>query len=266
MTPQGNDTTEPDRDRFGVVLAIAVLATATAVWQGVTWAWANPLAAVVTLVCAGLLIFALRWVLVRTGFGRPLRRFVSPLWALGRTGITTRVVLARTSATDAITGWLAEWANRPLRPVPPSEPAASYAFRPVGYTLEVFDGSSPMRFEEMCRELLERDGFTDAVRVGGAGDLGADVMARDTVGRRVVVQCKRYAKPVGSREVQTFNGTARPEHRAAVPVMVGLNGFTAPAIAFAERHGLHLVDRERLARWGAGNDLYDVLGIEQAAN
>ncbi|MFE9425811.1 restriction endonuclease [Kitasatospora sp. NPDC006697] len=209
-----------------------------------------------------MLIVAVRWVLVRTGLDRPLRRFLSPLWALVRTGITGRVALASTSATDAATERLSQWANRPLHPAPQREPAASYAFRPAGHTLEAFDGSSPERFEDMCRELLERDGFTDAVRVGGAGDLGADVLARDTLGRRVVVQCKRYAKPIGSREMQTFNGTARPEHRAAVPVMVRLNGFTAPAIDFAQKHRLHLVDRERLARWSAGHHLYDVLGID----
>ncbi|MFJ4191900.1 restriction endonuclease [Kitasatospora sp. NPDC089509] len=266
MTPQGDSTTEAESNRIGVALFVAVLAVAVAVWQGVIWAWANPLAAAGALACAGVLIVALRWVLVRTGLDRPLRRFLSPLWALVWAGITTRIVLARTTVTDAITDRLTHWASRPVRPVPQPDPAASYEFRPVGYTLEVFDGSSPERFEELCRELLDRDGFTDAVCVGGAGDLGADVLARDTVGRRVVVQCKRYAKPIGSQAMQAFNGTARPEHRAAVPVMVGLNGFTAPAVAFAEKHRLHLIDRERLARWGAGYHLYDVLEVERTTS
>ncbi|WP_280717741.1 hypothetical protein [Kitasatospora sp. MAP5-34] len=45
--------------------------------------------------------------------------------------------------------------------------------------------------------------------------------------------------------------------------MIGLNSFTAPAVAFAEKQHLHLVDRERLARRGAGHHLYDVLGIDR---
>ncbi|WP_406194765.1 restriction endonuclease [Kitasatospora sp. NBC_01560] len=135
--------------------------------------------------------------------------------------------------------------------------------RPLDYTLEAFQAASPVRFEEMCRELLERDGFTSAERVGGAGDLGADVVAHDYLGRRVVLQCKRYANAVGSEAGQKFNGTARPVHGAAVPVVVALNGFTEPAAAFANRQRLHLVDRERLARWGAGHHLYDVLEIDR---
>ncbi|MFH9354724.1 restriction endonuclease [Kitasatospora sp. NPDC017646] len=119
----------------------------------------------------------------------------------------------------------------------------------------------------MCGELLERDGFTNAVRAGGARDLGADVGAEDRLGRRVVLRCKRYATPLTSEAVQRFNGTVRPPARpvpgAAVPVVVALNGFTDPAAAFATRQRLNLVDRERLARWGAGQHLYDVLDIDR---
>ncbi|MDH6578235.1 restriction endonuclease [Kitasatospora sp. MAP5-34] len=263
MTSQGDGTAGGESDRTGFAALAAVLAAVAGLWQGAVWAWANPLPAAVVLACAGALVAGLRWALVRAGLDKPLRRFLTPLWSLLRTGITTRATLVRTSLTNSITDRLDQWAHRPLRPVPPREPAASYDFRPLGYTLESFDGSSPGQFEDMCRELLERDGFTDARQVGGAGDLGADVIARDAVGRRVVVQCKRHAKPIGSRDVQTFNGTARPEHGAAVPVMIGLNGFTAPAVAFAGKQHLHLVDRERLARWGAGHHLYDVLGIDR---
>ncbi|WP_395292866.1 restriction endonuclease [Kitasatospora hibisci] len=122
-----------------------------------------------------------------------------------------------------------------MRQATPAEPAASYTRRSLDYTLETFEAATPTRFEEMCRELLERDGFIDAARVGGAGDLGADVVAVDGLGRRVVLQCKRHATPLGSEAVQRFNGTARPIHGAAVPVVVALNGFTEPAAAFATR-------------------------------
>ncbi|MCX4688557.1 restriction endonuclease [Kitasatospora purpeofusca] len=63
-----------------------------------------------------------------------------------------------------------------------------------------------------------------------------------------MLPCKRYATPVTSQAVQRFNGTARPVHGAAVPVVVALNGFADPAAAFATRQRLHLVDHERLAR------------------
>lgn len=139
-----------------------------------------------------------------------------------------------------------------------------YAPRQLTYSLWQFDNSTPLQFEEMCRELLERDGFTQAARVGGAGDLGADVVAVDADGRRIVVQCKRYQRPVGSAALQTFNGTARPVHKAKVAVMVGLNGFSAPARKFANGQRIKLVDRQVLADWGAGQHLYDILGIQAA--
>ncbi|MFD3565810.1 restriction endonuclease [Streptomyces sp. NPDC058667] len=46
------------------------------------------------------------------------------------------------------------------------------------------------QLEDAVRGLLRRDGAVDAVRVGGAGDNGADVKGTDPAGRRWVVQCE----------------------------------------------------------------------------
>ncbi|WDV57063.1 restriction endonuclease [Streptomyces coeruleorubidus] len=54
-------------------------------------------------------------------------------------------------------------------------------------------------------------------------------------------------RPVGSKEVQTFNGTARPEHGADLALIIGLNGSTQPAIDFAQRHNLTLIAASRWA-------------------
>lgn len=155
------------------------------------------------------------------------------------------------------------FAGRAGLPVGPTRQAVTAAT--ADYTLDDFAASSPRGFEEMCRSLLDRDGFSDALRVGGAGDLGADVIAYDEDGRKVVVQCKRHSRPVGSRDLQTFNGTARPVHRAKIAVVVGLSGFTAPAVRFAHQQRIHLIDRAALERWGAGEHLYDILDIAAAA-
>jgi restriction system protein len=45
-------------------------------------------------------------------------------------------------------------------------------------------------FEQACTDLLARDGFLGPRRVGGAGDLGVDVTARDHEGRLLILQCK----------------------------------------------------------------------------
>ncbi|MGW2541001.1 restriction endonuclease [Kitasatospora sp. NPDC001574] len=81
----------------------------------------------------------------------------------------------------------------------------------------------------------------------------------------------QHARPVGSRDVRTFNGTARPEHHADAPVMIGLNDFTRDARAFAARHDLvldldlvlvldldldlDLVNRQILHDWAQGYDV-----------
>ncbi|MEU9074439.1 restriction endonuclease [Kitasatospora sp. NPDC048538] len=124
------------------------------------------------------------------------------------------------------------------------------------------DAMHPTDFEKACAALLVRDGFTHVQHSGRRGDLGADVIAYDHLGRKVVVQCKHYAKPVGSRDVQTFNGTARPVHHADVPVMVGLNGFTADARALGDHQDLELVGRRTLKRWAHGAHLYAAIDAE----
>ncbi|MFF1872611.1 restriction endonuclease [Kitasatospora herbaricolor] len=133
------------------------------------------------------------------------------------------------------------------------------------YRMRQLEAMTPTGFEQACADLLARDGFSRVRRVGGAGDLGADVIAWDDQGRKLVLQCKQYQRPVGSRDVQTFNGTARPEHDADVPIMVGLNGFTRQAVEFADRHALVLVDRQTLKAWAHGTHLYQVLDDDDRA-
>jgi len=120
-------------------------------------------------------------------------------------------------------------------------------------SIAVADGLTGAQFEHWLADLLRRSGFTQVVVSGGAGDLGADVVARAPDLRLVVVQCKRYAadRRVGSPEVQRFAGTARQLHGADIAVIVTTATFTRPAETTAARLGIRLVDREMLARWAA---------------
>ncbi|WP_432076564.1 restriction endonuclease [Streptomyces wuyuanensis] len=120
------------------------------------------------------------------------------------------------------------------------------------------------QFEEFVADLCRRDGCTDVKRVGGAGDLGADVTGLLPDGRRFVIQCKRYAKhrTVGSRDIQTFNGTARAEHGADVPIFVASCVFTKPARDFAARHNLCLIDIDLLGFWNNGTVLTSFLELD----
>jgi restriction system protein len=120
------------------------------------------------------------------------------------------------------------------------------------------------QFEEYVAELCRRDGCTRVERVGRTGDLGADVVGFLPDGRKLVIQCKRFAqhRSVGSRDIQTFNGTARLEHGADVPVFVATCVFTKPARAFAAKHALTLIDIDLLGFWNGGTPLTAFLDLD----
>jgi restriction endonuclease Mrr len=119
-------------------------------------------------------------------------------------------------------------------------------------SLDEIRNLSGLGFERLIASLLERDGYEVQRGHGGAGDRGADVIATGGKGERIVVQCKLRSTPsakIGSPEVQTFNGTARPDHRATHPLMVTNARFTQDAEAAAARYGIALVDRTALRTW-----------------
>ncbi|QGZ47099.1 restriction endonuclease [Streptomyces sp. QHH-9511] len=128
----------------------------------------------------------------------------------------------------------------------------------LSYGLPQLDALHHSQFEDAVRDLMRRDGCQDAQRVGGRGDLGADVKATDPYGRRWVIQCKHRrngarGSAVGTPDLQVLNGTARQVHGADIAVIVTNGRVTGPAVAFAKQQRLHLVDREALAMWASGS-------------
>lgn len=92
---------------------------------------------------------------------------------------------------------------------------------------------SPGEFEDFIGDLLEASGqYTDVRRVGGAGDQGADLLARDRFGRPFIVQCKRYhaGHKVGASEMRDFLG-AKNIHHADEGMFVTTSTFTDQARA-----------------------------------
>ncbi|MEU5717620.1 restriction endonuclease [Streptomyces sp. NPDC020403] len=112
-------------------------------------------------------------------------------------------------------------------------------------------GMDPYVFEEAVAGLCRRDGCAEAEVVGGAGDLGADVVATTPDGRRLVIQCKRYApdNKVGSQELQRFGGTCYAVHEAEIAVIVTTSAFTEPALEYAGQCGILCVDLPSLTAW-----------------
>ncbi|CAM5261528.1 restriction endonuclease [Streptomyces griseomycini] len=118
-----------------------------------------------------------------------------------------------------------------------------------------YDTLDPGEFEEAIAALCARDGCSDVRVVGGAGDLGADVVALSPEGRRLVIQCKRYGddNKVGSQDLQRFGGTCFTVHEADVALVVTTSGFTAPAEEYAAQCGIVCVDRGGLLAWSDGS-------------
>ncbi|WP_077797347.1 restriction endonuclease [Streptomyces sp. JHA26] len=144
----------------------------------------------------------------------------------------------------------------PAAEVPTAEVPAMEATAVEVPAVEITDhhALSPDEFEQAIADLCVRDGCAEVEVVGGAGDLGADVLAVTPDGRRLVIQCKRYGEDnkVGSEELQRFGGTCFTVHGADVAVLVTSSDFTAPAADYAEQCGIVCVDQRRLRAWSEG--------------
>ena len=119
--------------------------------------------------------------------------------------------------------------------------------------IAAYHAMDPATFERAIAYLCERDGCTSVQVVGGAGDLGADVIATAPDGRRIVIQCKRYgpANKVGSQDMQRFGGTCYAVHGAQVAAVVTTSTFTRPATQYAAGMRIGLYDNDGLAGWAS---------------
>ncbi|MZF86279.1 restriction endonuclease [Streptomyces sp. SID5643] len=162
-------------------------------------------------------------------------------------------------APSAVAG--GRWpARRGRRWSPPAAVARWEAVRAQGlrYGRSQLDALHHAAFEEAVRDLMRRDGCQDAQRVGGGGDLGADVKATDPIGRRRVIPCIHRrngarGSAVGTPDLPVLNGTARPVDGADVAVIVTNGRVTGPAVTFAKEQRLHGVDRRRPAVLALGS-------------
>ncbi|MEV4875283.1 restriction endonuclease [Streptomyces cyaneofuscatus] len=216
------------RTTFGFALIALILAgggmALRAAWRS---AGDHPVAAAALIV----LVLAVAFVVLRRR--RRARRIAETV-----TDAAYGVVDAGIAELDA-----AEAARAEQRPEP------SEAAGPVDYAQ-----LDPYAFEEAVAELCRRDGCADAEVVGGAGDLGADVLATTPDGRRLVVQCKRYGPEnrAGSQELQRFGGTCYAVHEADIALVVSTGGFTEPALEYAEQCAILCYGPEELAAWSEG--------------
>lgn len=233
---QGGAPFDLRRTTFGFVLLALVLAggglALRAAWRS---AGRHPVVAVLLAV----LVLAAAFVVLRR---RRRARRVAETVADTAYGIVD-AGLAELDAAEAARAGDRAAARAQAPPEPPE------AAEPVDHA-----ELDPYAFEEAVAELCRRDGCADAEVVGGAGDLGADVLATTPDGRRLVVQCKRYGPKnrAGSQELQRFGGTCYAVHEADVALVVSTGGFTEPALDYAEQCAILCYGPEELAAWSEG--------------
>ncbi|MFF2813784.1 restriction endonuclease [Streptomyces sp. NPDC058000] len=127
----------------------------------------------------------------------------------------------------------------------------------VTHTLVAYHRMTGTQFEYAVADLARQDPAVRSATVsGGANDRGLDVLVVLRDGRRIAVQCKRYAESnrVGAPAIYTANGTYRAYHRCDHAVIVTTSRFTRDAeLANASLpEPLRLIDGRGLARWIGG--------------
>ncbi len=107
---------------------------------------------------------------------------------------------------------------------------------------------TPQEFEHYCAALLRERKWKARV-TQASGDQGVDIVA-DKRGMRIVIQCKKYSKPVGNRAVQEI--VAAIAHEGAQRgVVVATSDYTAAAEKLAASNQvllLHHADLRRIDR------------------
>lgn len=97
---------------------------------------------------------------------------------------------------------------------------------------------SPIEFERCCADYLGLRGW-DARTTKASGDQGADVVARKA-SHLLVLQCKKYGRPVGNKAVQEVIA-ARAYQQATAAAVVSNQTYTPAARELAERAGIFLL-------------------------
>ncbi|MET9097131.1 restriction endonuclease [Streptomyces cyaneofuscatus] len=176
---------------------------------------------------------------------------VAAMWALVSWLLAHWWVLIVLAAVGAVT--VAGWVHR-RRQQQAWDHTRQQALR---YGLPQLDALHHRDFEYAIRDLMRRDGCTDARQIGGAGDNGADVLATDPLGRAWVIQVKHRrdgdrGSPVGTPDLQRVNGTARQLYGADVVLVVTNGRFSTRCPPLAQQLHMHLADRRTLATWASG--------------
>lgn len=114
---------------------------------------------------------------------------------------------------------------------------------------------SGTEFEELIKLLLKADGYHNVIVMGGAGDLGVDLLAKkyNSFGEEelYLFQCKRWVSNVGSEPMQRLVAE-RNRRGADIAICVTTSGYT--------RDGLTISREQDIGAWD-GQQVMDKLNL-----
>ncbi|WP_147565012.1 DUF2034 domain-containing protein [Clostridium tyrobutyricum] len=99
-------------------------------------------------------------------------------------------------------------------------------------------------FELLVKRLLEKHGFLNVVQVGGAGDLGVDIMAAKLENKELkhyIFQCKRWVANVGSDPIQRLFAE-RSRRNLDYAVCITTSGYTKDGFNAAKDFNVKILD------------------------
>ncbi len=100
-------------------------------------------------------------------------------------------------------------------------------------------------FEDYLRVLLFYQGYK-VEQTQKSRDYGADlILTEPQTKQKIVVQAKRYSKPVGSKSVQEVLA-AKLHYKAEDAWVIATNTFTPQAELLAKENSIRLIDRQEL--------------------
>ena len=108
-----------------------------------------------------------------------------------------------------------------------------------------FDSLTGVEFEGFISKLLKDLGYTDIRGTAVTGDQGADIIARKG-DKTVLIQAKRYYKPVGNKAVQEIVGALK-YYNGDEGWVVTNSTFTPGAKTLAQKNNIKLIDGQELS-------------------
>jgi HJR/Mrr/RecB family endonuclease len=123
--------------------------------------------------------------------------------------------------------------------------------------IDSLDELPPQEFEDLVRQLFERQGYRVTSAAGSDSGSGFDFWASDSQGFAFAVETMRFRRPIGAAAIRELYArralSKRPIHRA---VLVTTGSFTKQALEAARPGEIQLVDgaefRVLLEKYGLG--------------